>query len=58
PQVVKDDIIENSVGGVEHLASFSRLEGAGHLIIQMNPTGLARKIYDLLILPPRPTVKL
>ncbi|KAG5340402.1 hypothetical protein C0989_001725 [Termitomyces sp. Mn162] len=32
PQAVKDDIIDNSVRGVEHLASFSRLEGAGHLV--------------------------
>ncbi|KAG6823168.1 hypothetical protein H0H92_011176, partial [Tricholoma furcatifolium] len=48
PQSVKDDIVENSVGGMDRLASFSRLEGAGHLIVQMNPTGLARKIYEAL----------
>ncbi|KAG6846658.1 hypothetical protein H0H93_012593, partial [Arthromyces matolae] len=49
-QSVKDDIIENSVGGLDRLASFSRLEGAGHLIVQMNPAGLARKIYEALML--------
>ncbi|KAG6867691.1 hypothetical protein C0993_012326 [Termitomyces sp. T159_Od127] len=32
PQAIKDDIIEKSVGGINHLASFSRLEGAGHLV--------------------------
>ncbi|KAG6909417.1 hypothetical protein DXG01_000570 [Tephrocybe rancida] len=58
PQVVKDDIVENAVGGLEHLASFSRVEGAGHLIIQMNPAGLARKIYDALMFPSRPAARL
>ncbi|KAG6817019.1 hypothetical protein H0H87_000641 [Tephrocybe sp. NHM501043] len=58
PQAVKDDIVQNSVGGLEHLASFSRVEGAGHLIIQMNPAGLARKIYDALTLPQHPAAKL
>ncbi|KAG6853401.1 hypothetical protein C0991_004734 [Blastosporella zonata] len=58
PQAVKDDIVENVVGGLEHLASFSRVEGAGHLIIQMNPAGLAQKIYDALTLPLRPAAKL
>ncbi|KAG6810634.1 hypothetical protein H0H92_011039 [Tricholoma furcatifolium] len=58
PQELKDDIVNNAIGGIQHLASLSRVEGAGHLIIQMNPTGLAQKIYDALTVPQRATAKL
>ncbi|KAF8056928.1 Alpha/beta hydrolase fold-1 [Lyophyllum atratum] len=58
PQQVKDDLVTNAAGGLENLASFSRVEGAGHLIVQMNPQGVAQKIYDALARPPRATAKL
>ncbi len=29
---IKTDVVENLVGGVENLGSFSRVEGAGHLV--------------------------
>ncbi|KAF5384362.1 hypothetical protein D9615_003153 [Tricholomella constricta] len=58
PQAVKDDVVENAVGGPENLASLSRVEGAGHLIMQMNPKGLAQKIHDALSKPARPAAKL
>lgn len=72
----KQDIINKVVGGVQNLASFARVENAGHLvsnfccicvvlvtylfdsihlpdfvdqIVQMNPQGLAEKLYDVLI---------
>lgn len=51
PAAVKMDIIDNVVWGVENLASFSRVEGAGHLVVQVNPRGLAQKIYDALNTP-------
>ena len=70
PAAVKMDIIDNAVRGVENLASFSRVEGAGHLVnctmslfcwwkltplnlqvVQVNPRGLALKIYDALNTP-------
>jgi hypothetical protein len=70
PAAVKTDIIDNVVRGVENLASFSRVEGAGHLVnctislfcwwkltplnlqvVQVNPRGLAQKIYDALNTP-------
>ncbi|KAG5644840.1 hypothetical protein DXG03_007567 [Asterophora parasitica] len=32
PQEVKDDVIKVAVGGMQHLASLSRVEGTGHLV--------------------------
>ena len=70
PAAVKMDIIDNVVRGVGNLASFSRVEGAGHLVsctislfcwwkvtllnlqvVQVNPRGLAQKLYDALNTP-------
>ncbi|KAK0451576.1 Alpha/beta hydrolase fold-1 [Armillaria borealis] len=48
PPEIKDDVINNACGGIENLASVSRVEGGGHLIVQTNPTGLAEKIWTAL----------
>ncbi|SJL10133.1 uncharacterized protein ARMOST_13517 [Armillaria ostoyae] len=48
PPEIKDDVINNACGGIENLASVSRVEGGGHLIVQINPTGLAEKIWAAL----------
>jgi hypothetical protein len=32
PREVKDDVVNNSAGGEQNLASLSRVEGAGHLV--------------------------
>ncbi|GLB40015.1 putative alpha/beta hydrolase family protein [Lyophyllum shimeji] len=58
PQQVKDDIVQNAAGGLENLASFARVERAGHLVIQINPKGLAQKIYDALACLDRAAAKL
>lgn len=47
PAEVKEDVLEH-VGGVEMLGSFSRVPGAGHLIPQQNPRGLAERIIEAL----------
>ncbi|KAJ2914575.1 hypothetical protein MD484_g5853, partial [Candolleomyces efflorescens] len=47
PAEVKEDILR-VVGGVDELGSFSRVAGAGHLIPQQNPQGLAERIYAAL----------
>ncbi|PPQ76614.1 hypothetical protein CVT26_012740, partial [Gymnopilus dilepis] len=47
---VKEDIVNNRAGGMQNLASFARVPGAGHLVPQVNPTGLAEKIYDALVI--------
>ncbi|TRM66988.1 Alpha/beta hydrolase fold-1 [Schizophyllum amplum] len=48
PAFVKDDVIANAIGGKQHLASLSRVENAGHLVVQTNPKGLAEKIHQAL----------
>ncbi|KAK1220647.1 hypothetical protein PQX77_016600 [Marasmius sp. AFHP31] len=48
PREVKDDIIENAIGGMHHLASFQRIPGGGHLAPQTHPTGVAKAIYNAL----------
>ncbi|RDB28270.1 Abhydrolase domain-containing protein mpaH [Hypsizygus marmoreus] len=50
PREVKEDVVKNAAGGEENLASLSRVENAGHLVIQMNPTGLAQRIHEALFL--------
>ncbi|KAF8958329.1 hypothetical protein BDZ97DRAFT_1842168 [Flammula alnicola] len=48
---IKTDVVENLAGGLQNLASFTRVQGAGHLyVVQMNPTGLSEKIYNALVL--------
>ncbi|KAL1743644.1 Alpha/beta hydrolase fold-1 [Schizophyllum fasciatum] len=49
PAFVKDDVIQNAVGGQGQLASLSRVENAGHLVVQTNPQGLAEKIHACLV---------
>ncbi|KAK0205228.1 Alpha/beta hydrolase fold-1 [Desarmillaria ectypa] len=51
PPEIKDDVINNACGGIENLASVSRVKGGGHLVVQMNPTGLAEKIWLALTSP-------
>ncbi|KAJ7594117.1 Alpha/beta hydrolase fold-1 [Mycena floridula] len=51
PQAVKDDVVENDVGGIQNLASFRRIPAAGHLAPQMNPRGVAQGIYEALSQP-------
>ncbi|GLB40016.1 putative alpha/beta hydrolase family protein [Lyophyllum shimeji] len=58
PEEAKDDIVQNAVGGLRNLASFALVEGAGHLVMQMNPEGLAQKIHDALARPSQATAKL
>ncbi|KAF5322966.1 hypothetical protein D9611_009328 [Ephemerocybe angulata] len=49
PAAVKEDILSMCrVGGESSLGSYARVPGAGHLVVQMNPTGLAEKILDAL----------
>ncbi|KAG7451534.1 uncharacterized protein BT62DRAFT_927244 [Guyanagaster necrorhizus] len=48
PPKVKDDVINNACGGIENLGSVSRVEGGGHLVVQVNPKGLAEKIWAAL----------
>ncbi|PPQ72182.1 hypothetical protein CVT24_002394 [Panaeolus cyanescens] len=48
PAAVKDDVVNNAVGGIQNLASFSRVEGGGHLVPQTNPKGLGEQIYKCL----------
>ncbi|THU77938.1 hypothetical protein K435DRAFT_786453 [Dendrothele bispora CBS 962.96] len=50
PWFVKEDIINNAAGGVHNFASFSRVPGAGHLALQINPKGVAQRIYEALTL--------
>ncbi|KAF6741628.1 hypothetical protein DFP72DRAFT_1180208 [Ephemerocybe angulata] len=46
---VKEDILSMCcVGGESSLGSHSRVPGAGHLVVQMNPAGLSEKILDAL----------
>ncbi|KAF7354807.1 Abhydrolase domain-containing protein mpaH [Mycena sanguinolenta] len=47
-RAVKDDFLENAVGGMQNLASFSHVSGAGHLVAQTHPTGLAKALLDVL----------
>ncbi|TFK67617.1 alpha/beta-hydrolase [Pluteus cervinus] len=49
PEESQEDVV-NAIGGKHCLASFSRVEGAGHLIVQMNPRGLAKHIYNALVI--------
>ncbi|ESK96126.1 hypothetical protein Moror_7267 [Moniliophthora roreri MCA 2997] len=44
----KEDVVNNAIGGVKHLASYSRIPKAGHLAVQTNPAGVACAIYDAL----------
>jgi len=55
PREVKDDVVNIGAGGERNLASLARVEGAGHLIIQMNPRGLAQKIHAALVLSSNPS---
>ncbi|KAI5891252.1 uncharacterized protein SCHCODRAFT_02628545 [Schizophyllum commune H4-8] len=48
PAFVKDDVINNAIGGVQHLASLSRVENAGHLVVQTSPKELAGAIHRCL----------
>ncbi|KAF5372547.1 hypothetical protein D9758_005199 [Tetrapyrgos nigripes] len=48
PSQVKQDVNDNAVGGVHNFASFSRVEGAGHLAPQTHPRGVAERIYEAL----------
>ncbi|KAG6837462.1 hypothetical protein H0H93_009005 [Arthromyces matolae] len=50
PQEAKDDVVEVAIGGTANLASLHRIEGAGHSVVQTDPTGLAHKIYESLTL--------
>ncbi|KAJ6516468.1 Alpha/beta hydrolase fold-1 [Mycena sanguinolenta] len=47
-RAVKDDFLANAVGGMQNLASFSHVSGAGHLVAQTHPTGLAKALLDVL----------
>ncbi|KAL1760754.1 Alpha/beta hydrolase fold-1 [Schizophyllum commune] len=48
PAFVKDDVINNAIGGAQHLASLSRVENAGHLVVQTSPQELAGAIHRCL----------
>ncbi|KAK7025460.1 hypothetical protein VNI00_015988 [Paramarasmius palmivorus] len=48
PGDVKEDVVNNALGGVKNLASFSRVANAGHLAVQTNPPGVARAVYEVL----------
>ncbi|KAJ7224751.1 Alpha/beta hydrolase fold-1 [Mycena rebaudengoi] len=45
---VKDDFVNNAIGGAHNLASLSRVPNAGHLVVQTNPAGLAKTIFEIL----------
>jgi len=49
PAEVKTKVV-GKAGGMRNLASFARVENAGHLVLQVNPKGLAEKIYDALLI--------
>jgi len=46
PAVAKEDTIKNAAKGL--LASAQKVEGAGHLVVQTHPKGLAGEIYTAL----------
>ncbi|KAF6744333.1 hypothetical protein DFP72DRAFT_929772 [Ephemerocybe angulata] len=49
PPAVKEDTLRRVGGEAEgSLGSYARVPRAGHLVVQMNPTGLAEKILDAL----------
>ncbi|KAF7358635.1 AB hydrolase-1 domain-containing protein [Mycena sanguinolenta] len=48
PQAVKDEFLANAVGGVQNLASFTRVPNAGHLVVQTHPTALAKALLGVL----------
>ncbi|KDR77355.1 hypothetical protein GALMADRAFT_246742 [Galerina marginata CBS 339.88] len=50
PADVRKDVVDNKAGGVQNLASLAFVPGAGHLVTQINPSGLAEKIYDALVI--------
>ncbi|KAF9037746.1 Alpha/beta hydrolase fold-1 [Panaeolus papilionaceus] len=49
PAEVKDAVVNESAGGIQNLASFTRVQGGGHLVPLMNPTGVAEQIYKSLL---------
>ncbi|PFH48514.1 hypothetical protein AMATHDRAFT_149724 [Amanita thiersii Skay4041] len=48
PRAVQEDVIKYAAGGEQMLASLSKVEGAGHLVVQIDPKGLGRKICNAL----------
>ncbi|KAF8902627.1 Alpha/beta hydrolase family-domain-containing protein [Gymnopilus junonius] len=44
-----DDVINHKTGGVQNLASLSSVSSAGHMVVQINPSELAEKIYAALV---------
>ncbi|KAJ6492308.1 Alpha/beta hydrolase fold-1 [Mycena sanguinolenta] len=48
PRAVKDEFFANAVGDVQNLASYTRVAGAGHLMVQTHPTALATALLDVL----------
>ncbi|KAF7358636.1 Abhydrolase domain-containing protein mpaH [Mycena sanguinolenta] len=48
PRAVKDEFFANAVGGVQNLASFTRVANAGHLMVQTHPTAVAKALFDVL----------
>jgi len=49
---IKDDFLQNGVGGEQNLASLVRIPGAGHLAVQTHPTAFARTIFQILAKQP------
>ncbi|KAJ7643228.1 Alpha/beta hydrolase fold-1 [Mycena rosella] len=47
-RAVKDDFLDNAVGGAHNLASLACVPGAGHLVVQTHPAGLAEALFDVL----------
>ncbi|KAJ7628810.1 Alpha/beta hydrolase fold-1 [Roridomyces roridus] len=48
PREVKEDFLQNGVGGAHNLASLVRIPGAGHIVPQTHPTAFAQAIFDIL----------
>ncbi|KAL0581671.1 hypothetical protein V5O48_000374 [Marasmius crinis-equi] len=45
---IKEDVVNNAIGGEQNLASYQRIPNAGHLAPQTHPTGVAQAIYKAL----------
>ncbi|KAF9037745.1 Alpha/Beta hydrolase protein [Panaeolus papilionaceus] len=46
---VKEGLVYKAAGGIENLASSTRVEGGGHLVPQSNPKKIAEQIHKILL---------
>ncbi|KIY49680.1 hypothetical protein FISHEDRAFT_65118 [Fistulina hepatica ATCC 64428] len=51
PLIVKDEVIRFAAGGAQNLVTIGHVERASHLVVQENPTGVARELYQALTTP-------